>query len=120
MVMTESHIKFNIKRYTLLGKTEDARHILRGLQNNEAFQHYLRRRTLRALPLVVGILLTSLACSAAVVLDRKSTRLNSSHTVISYAVFCLEKKNWGMSRAGSMGGMRHERSWTPSIRLAAD
>src|SRR5438034_11464442 len=27
-----------------------------------------------------------------VALDRKSTRLNSSHTVISYAVFCLKKK----------------------------
>src|SRR5260221_10781363 len=31
--------------------------------------------------------------------DRKSTRLNSSHTVISYAVFCLKKKKiadlWG-------------------------
>src|SRR5260221_2406331 len=26
------------------------------------------------------------------ILDRKSTRLNSSHTVISYAVFCLTKK----------------------------
>src|SRR5256885_12206193 len=25
--------------------------------------------------------------------DRKSTRLNSSHPVISYAVFCLKKKN---------------------------
>src|SRR3954464_768387 len=25
--------------------------------------------------------------------DRKSTRLNSSHTIISYAVFCLKKKN---------------------------
>src|SRR5690625_5677602 len=25
--------------------------------------------------------------------DRKSTRLNSSHVAISYAVFCLEKKN---------------------------
>src|SRR5260221_1864658 len=25
--------------------------------------------------------------------DRKSTRLNSSHTVISYAVFCLKKNN---------------------------
>src|SRR5438034_7689530 len=31
--------------------------------------------------------------------DRKSTRLNSSHTVISYAVFCLKKKNnKGISR----------------------
>src|SRR5437764_5291441 len=26
--------------------------------------------------------------------DRKSTRLNSSHRCISYAVFCLKKKNW--------------------------
>src|SRR5260221_6320692 len=31
------------------------------------------------------------------VLDRKSTRLNSSHTVISYAVFCLKKKTKGVS-----------------------
>src|SRR3954464_591057 len=30
--------------------------------------------------------------SYAVSLDRKSTRLNSSHTIISYAVFCLKKK----------------------------
>src|SRR5438132_10857240 len=28
----------------------------------------------------------------AISIDRKSTRLNSSHTVISYAVFCLKKK----------------------------
>src|SRR5689334_24692171 len=27
--------------------------------------------------------------------DRKSTRLNSSHSSISYAVFCLKKKNQG-------------------------
>src|SRR3712207_7618456 len=30
---------------------------------------------------------------ATAVLDRKSTRLNSSHANISYAVFCLKKKN---------------------------
>src|SRR5256884_5026943 len=29
--------------------------------------------------------------------DRKSTRLNSSHGYISYAVFCLKKKNWNVS-----------------------
>src|SRR2546430_12422444 len=28
-----------------------------------------------------------------VMIDRKSTRLNSSHSQISYAVFCLKKKN---------------------------
>src|SRR5436190_23117353 len=34
----------------------------------------------------------SLVITRALALDRKSTRLNSSHTVISYAVFCLKKK----------------------------
>src|SRR2546429_3694158 len=29
----------------------------------------------------------------ALLIDRKSTRLNSSHGYISYAVFCLKKKN---------------------------
>src|SRR5260221_6608718 len=29
--------------------------------------------------------------------DRKSTRLNSSHTVISYAVFCLKKKKTSLN-----------------------
>src|SRR5260221_8256152 len=33
------------------------------------------------------------ACGRQYQRDRKSTRLNSSHTVISYAVFCLKKKN---------------------------
>src|SRR3712207_7354077 len=35
------------------------------------------------------------ACGVALTseLDRKSTRLNSSHANISYAVFCLKKKN---------------------------
>src|SRR5438132_8611684 len=31
--------------------------------------------------------------------DRKSTRLNSSHTVISYAVFCLKKKKKEKNRS---------------------
>src|SRR5256885_6279916 len=35
--------------------------------------------------------IAGLACD--VVTDRKSTRLNSSHLVISYAVFCLKKKD---------------------------
>src|SRR5256885_3255265 len=36
-------------------------------------------------------------------LDRKSTRLNSSHLVISYAVFCLKKKNESLV----VGGTEH-------------
>src|SRR5690625_5918814 len=31
--------------------------------------------------------------SGGIAVDRKSTRLNSSHVAISYAVFCLKKKN---------------------------
>src|SRR5258707_7141186 len=34
----------------------------------------------------------SLVCLLALPTDRKSTRLNSSHANISYAVFCLKKK----------------------------
>src|SRR5438876_8023385 len=39
--------------------------------------------------------------------DRKSTRLNSSHPSISYAVFCLKKKN-----------TRHPRVWTPAPAIS--
>ena len=39
---------------------------------------------------IVNLTGTSMRASAR---DRKSTRLNSSHDCISYAVFCLKKKN---------------------------
>src|SRR5438128_8148317 len=37
-------------------------------------------------------------------LDRKSTRLNSSHGSISYAVFCLKKKKRGLRDQGARRG----------------
>src|SRR5256885_5723701 len=40
----------------------------------------------------VDLLLRDFQTSRAIRKDRKSTRLNSSHLVISYAVFCLKKK----------------------------
>src|SRR5256885_13243682 len=40
-----------------------------------------------------AVLVTVLSAGNEPVQDRKSTRLNSSHLVISYAVFCLKKKN---------------------------
>src|SRR6266581_817252 len=50
--------------------------------------------------------------------DRKSTRLNSSHPSISYAVFCLKKKNAGR-RPGEGGGDRSPRRGTrPPSRIA--
>src|SRR3712207_8386346 len=38
--------------------------------------------------------------------DRKSTRLNSSHANISYAVFCLKKKNHGPGLERSRTGVQ--------------
>src|SRR2546422_8376925 len=38
--------------------------------------------------------------------DRKSTRLNSSHGYISYAVFCLKKKNQHPERQNTACGLR--------------
>src|SRR5258708_11812185 len=48
-------------------------------------------------PLVFSLLASSLGLPATILVlswfgDRKSTRLNSSHQIISYAVFCLKKK----------------------------
>src|SRR5438094_2026944 len=52
---------------------------------------------LRSAPLDVSGLLQNLLWSKRTAIltsaDRKSTRLNSSHRTISYAVFCLKKKN---------------------------
>src|SRR2546430_5877363 len=45
---------------------------------------------------------------AAWPVDRKSTRLNSSHSQISYAVFCLKKKN--------QIAVRHSRRLPPDLR----
>src|SRR5256885_9235054 len=48
--------------------------------------------------------------------DRKSTRLNSSHLVISYAVFCLKKKNDSHPGNALHPGIRSAPRlvWTPS------
>src|SRR3712207_8353051 len=40
-----------------------------------------------------GVVRTAANIDKAAIGDRKSTRLNSSHANISYAVFCLKKKN---------------------------
>src|SRR2546422_6086221 len=45
-------------------------------------------------------------------LDRKSTRLNSSHGYISYAVFCLKKKKKEINIKDSPEGSRHRRRTT--------
>src|SRR2546429_6027744 len=50
---------------------------------------------------------TSVACW---LVDRKSTRLNSSHGYISYAVFCLKKKKERMTSATPCGRLDGELS----------
>src|SRR5436305_8451377 len=49
--------------------------------------------------------------------DRKSTRLNSSHVRISYAVFCLKKKKQQLVRRStpSSTGMRRKRVRAPTM-----
>src|SRR5256885_6536782 len=42
---------------------------------------------------IIGIKTLPSEIKDKIAADRKSTRLNSSHLVISYAVFCLKKKN---------------------------
>src|SRR5256885_2742552 len=57
-----------------------------------ALRHPVREAAVRVRPLPpFSCLQTEIAVGAQQ--DRKSTRLNSSHLVISYAVFCLKKKN---------------------------
>src|SRR5476649_1164456 len=55
-------------------------------------------------------------------LDRKSTRLNSSHTVISYAVFCLKKKKKNVQTISEEEEIEHEittaQDNTPALRYA--
>src|SRR5438094_2739959 len=47
--------------------------------------------------------------------DRKSTRLNSSHRTISYAVFCLKKKKGNSSReTSSAKGRKAAPAWSGS------
>src|SRR5438132_9509269 len=51
-------------------------------------QHVMDRYKTKGYDTLVGMMRSG----PPVMQDRKSTRLNSSHTVISYAVFCLKKK----------------------------
>src|SRR5205085_2461103 len=48
--------------------------------------------TMRALGFGAAAVVVSFLVEAMLISDRKSTRLNSSHSQISYAVFCLKKK----------------------------
>src|SRR5256885_3223868 len=74
--------------YTTLFRSEISRWQIRfgAIQNQLALKPGLRRRR-SGLAAMIGL-------RRANGQDRKSTRLNSSHLVISYAVFCLKKKKF--------------------------
>src|SRR2546426_7912602 len=55
-------------------------------------EHLADRGLVRRDPVIAGQRQIRPAAGRRTVQDRKSTRLNSSHLVISYAVFCLKKK----------------------------
>src|SRR3712207_6967571 len=65
------------------------------------FRSYAGPRTVVPLHLSRECNTPDLALAAASARDRKSTRLNSSHANISYAVFCLKKKNITLSSSCS-------------------
>src|SRR2546430_7738707 len=48
------------------------------------------------------------------VIDRKSTRLNSSHSQISYAVFCLKKKIYFGRPASGASALKISQNWAGS------
>src|SRR5256886_7691668 len=55
--------------------------------------------------------------------DRKSTRLNSSHSQISYAVFCLKKKQsmgWTSRPVPTMGGWSAAELFFENVRVPED
>ena len=66
----------------IFGETDPAKSLLDVLDMT-AFEGLVRQKE--------DVTAASIACHGAIRADRKSTRLNSSHVVISYAVFCLTK-----------------------------
>src|SRR5256885_5250196 len=57
-------------------------------------------------------------CGSSPNRDRKSTRLNSSHLVISYAVFCLKKKKKNLNGTLEMKGIASEQGSRTTVARA--
>src|SRR5947209_10950192 len=58
-------------------------------------------------------------CLRVTITDRKSTRLNSSHLGISYAVFCLKKKTGQVPKTPSPSGRGRREGRAPGGRQAS-
>src|SRR5688500_20026177 len=69
----------------------------------EKFETYTSAQSVFSVPsLITGSYTVTISIEGfkTAVIDRKSTRLNSSHLVISYAVLCLKKKNTTLEAMG--------------------
>src|SRR3712207_8486064 len=77
--------------YTTLFRSEVALPVDQRLGHREVLRQADERVVDRRV--AVRVVLAHHVADDARALDRKSTRLNSSHANISYAVFCLKKKN---------------------------
>src|SRR5437868_11997427 len=82
-------------RSLVMGAAVAYRDVIRGNRVLAAAGAYLHGICVAVLVQAIGFVSLVLAAQqwGLTDLDRKSTRLNSSHVSISYAVFCLKKKN---------------------------
>src|SRR5256885_8471895 len=78
---------FPTRRSSDLAEEIGFEHVAKG------WHFHLRNRIEESVARVVDPYIDTLEVMQGQGEDRKSTRLNSSHLVISYAVFCLKKKN---------------------------
>src|SRR5256885_12033710 len=78
---------------TLFRSLADAENAQAERQYSRAAQDYTQALTLDPKNAQARMGLARASAASGDDRDRKSTRLNSSHLVISYAVFCLKKKN---------------------------
>src|SRR3712207_8280259 len=93
--MTRRPPRSTLFPYTTLSRSRSER---RSLNVEGARQHVLADLYGSMAAVAAGIAVLAAGADradpiAALTVDRKSTRLNSSHANISYAVFCLKKKN---------------------------
>src|SRR5260221_5800028 len=84
-----SYVRKKVKSGRYNNASEVVRDAVRRMEREEAREAQLAQS---AADLLLADLAGEQRESIRRLVDRKSTRLNSSHTVISYAVFCLKKK----------------------------